>query len=112
MTMVRATAFCLALIAVCEWAVAETNWPQFRGADVRGVAANRHLPDRWSATENVAWKTDIPGRGWSSPIVWGNRVFLTTVVNTGDGGTKEGPVFRRRPTEASGITPSVEGLLP
>lgn len=83
MTMVRATAFCLALIAVCEWAVAETNWPQFRGADARGVAANRHLPDRWSATENVAWKTDIPGRGWSSPIVWGNRVFLTTVVNTG-----------------------------
>jgi hypothetical protein len=47
------------------------------------VADGANLPDRWSATENVAWKTDIPGRGWSSPIVWGDRVFLTTVVTTG-----------------------------
>jgi len=42
------------------------------------------LPERWSATDNVAWKTDIPGRGWSSPIVWGNRVFLTTAINWGE----------------------------
>jgi outer membrane protein assembly factor BamB len=41
------------------------------------------VPDRWSATENVAWKVSIPGRGWSSPIVWEDRVFLTTVVNRG-----------------------------
>jgi len=61
----------------------DTNWPQFRGPGARGVAANPNLPDRWSATENVAWKTDIPGRGWSSPIVWGNRVFLTTALDSG-----------------------------
>jgi len=83
MTFIRAAAFCLVLVACWERAVAETNWPQFRGADARGVTSNRHLPDRWSAKENVAWKTDIPGRGWSSPIVWGDRVFLTTVINTG-----------------------------
>lgn len=59
-------------------------WPQFRGPKASGVAEGKNLPDRWSATENVAWKRDIPGRGWSSPIVWGNRVFLTTVVNTGE----------------------------
>ncbi|MEX2172652.1 MAG: PQQ-binding-like beta-propeller repeat protein [Pirellulales bacterium] len=59
------------------------NWPQFRGPGSRGVADGANLPHRWSATENVAWKTDIPGRGWSSPIVWGDRVFLTTVVTTG-----------------------------
>ena len=64
-------------------ASAETNWPQFRGPGSKGVATGDGLPDRWSATENVAWKTDLPGRGWSSPIVWGNRVFLTTVVNSG-----------------------------
>ncbi len=58
----------------------DDNWPQFLGPGSRAVAANPSLPDRWSASENVAWKTDIPGRGWSSPIVWGNRVFLTTVV--------------------------------
>ncbi len=56
------------------------NWPQFRGPGSLGVSENPGLPDRWSATENVAWKTPIPGRGWSSPIVWGNRVFVTTVA--------------------------------
>lgn len=63
------------------------NWPQFRGPGACGVAEGNALPEQWSATENVAWKTDIPGRGWSSPIVWGNRVFLTTVVNLGQSET-------------------------
>jgi len=66
------------------WAHADTNWPEFRGPGARGVAEGGGMPVRWSATENVEWKTDIPGRGWSSPIVWGNRVFLTTVVNLGE----------------------------
>ena len=60
---------------------ARANWPQFRGPGARGVATAPGLPDRWSATENVAWKTDLPGRGWSSPVVWGDRVFLTSVVS-------------------------------
>jgi len=59
------------------------NWPQFRGPGARGVGSGRGLPVRWSATQNVAWKADLPGRGWSSPVVWGDRVFLTTVVNEG-----------------------------
>lgn len=59
------------------------NWPQFRGPGARGVADGATFPDRWSSTENVAWKTDLPGRGWSSPVVWGKHVFLTTVVNRG-----------------------------
>jgi len=76
----------LTLTAVIFTAVlqAESNWPQFRGPGARGVAENPKIPDRWSATENVAWKRDLPGRGWSSPIVWGDRVFLTTVINKGD----------------------------
>lgn len=62
-----------------------TNWPQFRGSESRGISdgTGKNLPVHWSATENVSWKTDLPGRGWSSPIVWGDRVFLTTVINTG-----------------------------
>lgn len=64
---------------------AQSHWPQFRGADSRGVAEKARFPHRWSADQNVAWKTDLPGRGWSSPVVWGDRVFLTTVVNTGKG---------------------------
>lgn len=60
------------------------HWPQFRGPDSNGIALNEDLPQRWSAEENVRWKTDIPGRGWSSPVVWGSQVFLTTVVNQGE----------------------------
>lgn len=59
------------------------NWPQFRGADSRGVLDSEKLPATWSATEHVAWKADIPGRGWSSPVVWGDQVFLTSVVSLG-----------------------------
>ena len=47
------------------------------------------LPDTWSATENVAWKCEIPGRGWSCPIVWGNRIFLTTAKRTDAATTEE-----------------------
>ena len=60
------------------------NWPAFRGPAARGVALGAGLPDRWSATENVAWKTDLGGRGWSSPVVWGDRIFLTTCESTGE----------------------------
>lgn len=65
-------------------ASAQDRWPQFRGAQSIGVSEDPALPEKWSATENVAWKTDIAGIGWSSPIVWGNRIFLTSVVNAGD----------------------------
>jgi len=61
----------------------EANWPQFRGPGARGVTTNAHFPDHWSASDNVAWTAPIPGRGWSSPIVWGDRVFLTTAINSG-----------------------------
>ena len=60
---------------------AEDNWPQFRGPEARGIGWGVAVPDTWSATENVEWKTDIPGRGWSSPIVWENKVFVTTAIN-------------------------------
>jgi outer membrane protein assembly factor BamB len=63
---------------------ADSVWPQFRGADARGVVQSEDLPATWSATENIEWKTDVAGRGWSSPIVTGGRIFLTTVVNTGE----------------------------
>ena len=61
----------------------EKNWPQFRGADSTGVSYNQGLPDRWSETENIEWKKELPGRGWASPIVWGDSVFLSTVINSG-----------------------------
>ncbi|MBI1842338.1 MAG: PQQ-binding-like beta-propeller repeat protein [Verrucomicrobia bacterium] len=63
---------------------ANPGWPQFRGPNAAGIGVSADLPDAWSSTQNVAWKTDLPGRSWSSPIVWGNRVFLTAVVNSGE----------------------------
>ena len=58
-------------------------WPQFRGPDSNPVGANTRLVDRWSKTENVEWSQEIPGRGWSSPIVTGGRVYITTVTTEG-----------------------------
>ena len=59
------------------------HWPQFRGADSMGVADGSRFPERWGTNQNVAWKSEVPGRGWSSPIVWGDRVFLTTATSEG-----------------------------
>jgi hypothetical protein len=73
--------FFVLLVAVV--AQGQENWPQFRGPGARGVADGTTFPERWSATENIAWKADLPGRGWSSPVVWGKHIFLTTVINRG-----------------------------
>ena len=59
---------------------ADDNWPQWRGPNGAGIGGAAEYPDTWSATEHVAWKTEIPGRGHSSPIVWGDRIFLTTSI--------------------------------
>jgi outer membrane protein assembly factor BamB len=50
-----------------------------------GVAEDPALPDTWSATQNVAWKIEVPGTGWSSPVVWGDRIFLTTAISSVEG---------------------------
>ena len=61
------------------------NWPAFRGDDALNVAADdERLPMTWSTTENVVWAADIKGLGWSSPIVWGDKVFVTTVWSEGE----------------------------
>lgn len=57
------------------------EWPQFRGPNGSAVVTQTGLPAEWGAGKNVAWKAKIPGYGWSSPIVWGNKVFLTTAVS-------------------------------
>ncbi len=59
------------------------SWPQFRGPDANPVGAHTKLVDRWSKTENVEWSQEIPGRGWSSPIVTSGKVYLTTATTEG-----------------------------
>jgi hypothetical protein len=58
-------------------------WPQFRGPDSNPVGTHAKLAERWSKTENVEWFQEIPGRGWSSPIVTGGKVYVTTVTTEG-----------------------------
>jgi len=64
-------------------AVRAADWPQFRGPDLNPVGMNQALPERWSKTENVEWAATIPGRGWSSPIVTGGKIFVTSAVTEG-----------------------------
>ena len=60
------------------------HWPQFRGPGAMGIATRPELPVKWSKEENVAWKVSVDGMGWSCPCIWGERIFLTTAVNSGE----------------------------
>jgi outer membrane protein assembly factor BamB len=61
--------------------VGAQNWPQFRGAQAGVAVDDPRLPDSWTTTQNVAWKIDLPGRSWSSPVVWGDHVFVVSAIN-------------------------------
>jgi outer membrane protein assembly factor BamB len=58
---------------------AQADWPQFRGESSQGIAQSR-LPTQWSNSNNIRWRQEIPGQGWSSPIVVGQRIFLTAAI--------------------------------
>jgi outer membrane protein assembly factor BamB len=74
---------CAALLTATTIHGQNINWPQFRGPESNPVGTNARLADRWSKTENVEWAQAIPGRGWSSPIVTGGKIYLTTVTTEG-----------------------------
>jgi outer membrane protein assembly factor BamB len=74
------------LTATASHLLAANNWPRFRGPGGRGIVAdNPKLPLEWSEAKNVAWKQPIPGLGWSSPVVWGDRIFLTSARSAAAG---------------------------
>jgi outer membrane protein assembly factor BamB len=75
-------AFLIGVLLASATAQAE-NWPNWRGPHAAGVSPERNLPERWSATENVAWDVKLRGSGVSSPVVFGNRVFVTSQEGTG-----------------------------
>ena len=74
--------FCLSGGAVSAAEAGE--WPQFRGPTGQGISYATNVPLHWSATSNVVWKTGIPGRGWSSPVMADGRLYLTTAVGGAD----------------------------
>jgi outer membrane protein assembly factor BamB len=84
--ILRAAVVLIAAGAATAWAAPKPGetWPGFRGHEMTGVApAPVRVPERWSTAENVKWAAPIPGHGWSSPIVWGGTVFVTSAISPG-----------------------------
>lgn len=79
-----ATAFGMTTIASAD------DWPTFRGPNGAGISNDKNLPSEWSAEKNVAWKTKVGGRGWSCPIVFKDRVYVTSASSELDGRAREG----------------------
>ncbi len=73
----------LALVLILAQGQARLDWPQFRGPDGTGVSAARNVPVTWSESQHVKWKTAIHGRAWSSPVVLGAQVWVTTATEDG-----------------------------
>ena len=71
--------FCLEWLAFLSLLCAE-NWPAWRGPRGDGTSHETNIPFHWSATANVAWKTELPGSGHASPVVWGNRLFTVAAL--------------------------------
>ena len=71
---------CLVVTAAAQSnSAAQANWAQWRGPDANGMARG-DAPTTWSETKNIKWQAAIPGRGHSTPVIWGNRIFLTTAI--------------------------------
>ncbi len=74
---------CFAALLIRTAVVQAENWPGFRGPTGQGISTEENLPLHWSDKDNIAWKTPIAGQGWSSPIVHGDHVFLTSTTEEG-----------------------------
>ena len=102
----RTRAALLAVLVCVAAAPLAAHWPQWRGPNGLGISDEKNLPTEWAvATEktpekNIQWKTEIPGRGHSSPVVWGDRIFLTTSIKGEEVPGKKAPVhldFSKQP---------------
>src|SRR4051794_8621048 len=92
------------LLAFFAWA-SSSNWPQFRGPDASGIGSGSP-PIAWDGEsgKNVLWKVEIPGLGHSSPIVWGDKIFLTSAVPAdGESALKVGLYGDIKPVEGEGV---------
>src|SRR3954452_6605372 len=79
----RALILIVLLLLLPVHLVADSSWPQFRGPTQQGWSDATNLPTSWSDTQNVKWKTPIPGKGWSSPVILDGQVWMTTAANDG-----------------------------
>jgi outer membrane protein assembly factor BamB len=88
---------CLCSLLAVNPLAAQQNWPQWRGPLATGVAPHANPPVEWSETQNVRWKTALPGFGTSTPVVWGDQVFILTAIPTGKQGQPAAPTAGAAP---------------
>ncbi len=99
----------LLLLVLLAATAAQGDWPQWRGPQHNGVGQGQELPLKWSATENVAWKTPLPAWSGSTPVVWGQRIFLTSPAASGQPLQAPPPPGQRR--RGKGMDPGGAELL-
>jgi len=103
-SLAAAAVACVMVTGPVSTAPADGNWPYWRGPNADGMAPG-DAPLTWSATENVRWKTEIPGLGHSSPVVWGDYVFVTTAIKTGAAAAVSETSAAGGPSDADAIAP-------
>jgi hypothetical protein len=72
--------FTILFLVIITSTLRAENWPGWRGPRGDGTSLEKNVPSKWSATENIVWKTPIPGKGHASPVIWEDRVFVVTCV--------------------------------
>jgi outer membrane protein assembly factor BamB len=102
----------LSLSGAPEDGEAQRFWPQWRGPLMTGVAPRATPPVEWSETKNVRWKVEIPGKGSSTPVVWGDRIFVLTAVPTGEPRAVPAPVAAVAPAAPSPGAAGAPGQSP
>jgi outer membrane protein assembly factor BamB len=89
---IRSLAAFVLFVGLAPFAFAE-QWPQFRGPSGQAVTASKELPDQWAKDKNLAWTAEVPGVAWSQPVVWGDKIFVTTAITENQTKPKPGGGF-------------------
>ena len=108
MKKIAAVIVCFCVVSTLAWSAElssdfKKHWPQWRGPEATGVAPYGDPPVEWDENKNIRWKIEIPGKGHASPIVWGDKIFVTTAIETDknvesqeiDEGEQQLPEWRR-----------------
>jgi outer membrane protein assembly factor BamB len=89
---------CVCVLFAMSTTARADNWPQFRGPEGNGLPRDSRLPTEWDGEKNLAWKVKLPGAAWSQPVVWGDRIFITTAVTE----NQPKPSVGQQPSRGSG----------
>jgi outer membrane protein assembly factor BamB len=80
----------IGLVLFATTSIVAQDWPQWRGPKGNGLTTTKKLPSEWGTDKNIAWKVTIPGAGWSQPIVWGDKIYITTAITENQSKPKAG----------------------